>query len=47
MLFILFMGSCVRDLGIAESSVEILMYADDFTVIANSIEEMRSVANSW
>ena len=44
--FILFMDSCVRDIGAAENSVEILMYADDVAVIANSIEEMQSVANS-
>ena len=29
LLFIIFMDSCARDLGVAESSVETLMYADD------------------
>ena len=47
LLFIIFMDSCARDLGVAESSVETLMYADDVAVIANSIEEIQSVANSW
>ena len=47
LLFILFMDSCVRDLGVAESSVETLMYADDVAVIASSIEEIQSVASSW
>ena len=47
LLFISFMDSCARDLGVAESSVETLMYADDGAVIAKSIEEIQSVANSW
>ena len=46
-LFIVFMDSCARDLGAAESSVETLMYANDVAVIPNSIEEIQSVAHSW
>ena len=36
------MDSCARDSGVTESS----MCADDVAVIANSIEEIQSVANS-
>ena len=46
LLFIFFMDSCARDLSVAESSVENLMYADDIAFIANSIEEMQSFANN-
>ena len=41
------MDSCARDLGVAESSVETLLHGDDVAVIANSIEEIQGVANSW
>ena len=41
------MDSCARYLGLTESSKETIMYADDVAVIANSIEEIQNVANSW
>ena len=34
------MDSCARDIGVVEICVEALMYADDFAVIVNSIEEI-------
>ena len=47
LLFIIFMGKCLRDIGPGTYGEETIMYADDVTVIADSITDIQEVAIRW
>ena len=47
LLFMIFMDKCLRDIGAGADGEEVVMYADDVAVIADSAVAIQDVANRW
>ena len=47
LLFIMFMDKCLRDIRTGINNEESVMYADDVVVFADSVDDIRNVANRW
>ena len=47
LLFIIFMHKCLRDIRTGINNEETVMYADDVVVFADSVDDIRNVANRW
>ena len=46
LLFIIFMGKCIRDTE-PQDNQEILAYGDDVAVTVDTISELQDVSNRW
>ena len=46
-LFILFMDKCLRVIGVERFHEEILAYADDVVVVADSITDLQEILHKW
>jgi len=47
LLFIIFMDKCLRDIRTGINNEETVMYADDVVVFADTVDDIRNVANRW
>ena len=47
LLFIIFIDKCLRDISTGINNEETVVYADDVVVFADSVDDIRNVANRW